>query len=185
MKMLTCSAEEIAEKRRRAMQKLQGRTGQLIANINQNSANGIPGSSWLKSKDKEVVVTAAVPRSKTYSSPSPKMKASTNKASEFLSALGSNPLIMERLQQKKHTSAAALKDAVHPYHKSNPNSGSPYAVAKSESSMKPAQKTIDFLGSTTNCQAYLISPTRFEVDVSKFHPQLINIFKSLTTKSYG
>lgn len=173
--MSTCTAEEIAKKRRYAMEKLQGRKGHLIANINQLSAGHLAETISPRS------TSTAGPTAASFYSRNLNPKGPENKASTFLSALSNNKEVMEYIQQNK-SKALTRAEAVHPYHKSTNKS---HRDGAPKDSAKPAESTKLFLGSTTNCYAYVISPNRFEVDAPNFHQQLVNVFKTLTTKNYG
>ncbi|KAI9583919.1 hypothetical protein GQX74_010254 [Glossina fuscipes] len=153
--MSNCTNEEIAEKKRIALEKLKAKkTGlaqnkipllarnfdnrQLIADINQNSAERV-GESTHHGQEK-----------------------ADNRASYFISALKSSQLMVKR-QHQQHV----VRDNAHPY-KGN----------KSRDALKEQNAV------AINCNVYMISSERFEVQPSSYHSKLIEVFKSIKSRSY-
>ncbi|KAL9927954.1 SWI/SNF-related matrix-associated actin-dependent regulator of chromatin subfamily A-like protein 1 [Glossina fuscipes fuscipes] len=153
--MSNCTNEEIAEKKRIALEKLKAKkTGlaqnktpllaknfdnrQLIADINQNSAERVGGSTHHGQEKAD------------------------NRASYFISALKSSQLVVKR-QHQQHV----VRDNAHPY-KGN----------KSRDALKEQNAV------AINCNVYMISSERFEVQPSSYHSKLIEVFKSIKSRSY-
>lgn len=75
---------------------------------------------------------------------------------------------------------------------SYPNHSSPSKILSNSNkchNVTPYSKTAvspqKFFGNTITGTIYLISDTRFEVNLSGFHAKAIEVFKSIPTRSYG
>uniref|UniRef100_A0A1A9WKM5 SWI/SNF-related matrix-associated actin-dependent regulator of chromatin subfamily A-like protein 1 n=1 Tax=Glossina brevipalpis TaxID=37001 RepID=A0A1A9WKM5_9MUSC len=164
MKMSNCTYEEIAEKKRIALEKLKAKkTGliqnkttapsrnlnnqQVIANINQTSAEIIK-----KTNSQENI---------------------ENRASFFINSLKSSELLVKR-QQQQHVH----RDAIHPYKTSSDS-----RVHCGNKTMKESKKQVGAAVSI-NCKVQMITSERFEVQPSGYHAKLIEVFKSIASKSY-
>lgn len=123
---MECTAEEIAEKRRIALERLKAR--------------------------KEAMVKAKEPL--------------TLKANDSM-ALGTSKKISTNPYQSTRTTS-------HPYANKMPAT----TAAKVERTASTPVKVI-------SCGCYMVSENRFEVNPSGFHTQLINVFKTIPSRSYG
>uniref|UniRef100_A0A1B0GGI9 SWI/SNF-related matrix-associated actin-dependent regulator of chromatin subfamily A-like protein 1 n=1 Tax=Glossina morsitans morsitans TaxID=37546 RepID=A0A1B0GGI9_GLOMM len=153
--MSICTYEEIAEKKRIALEKLKAKkTGlvqnktpvsarnfnnrQLIADINQNSAERIGGNTVHDQEN------------------------AGNRGSHFISALKSSQLLVKR-QHQQHV----VRNNAHPYYGN-----------KNRDALK------EQVAVTVSCNVYMISSERFEVQPSSYHSKLIEVFKSIKSRSY-
>ncbi|XP_013103013.1 SWI/SNF-related matrix-associated actin-dependent regulator of chromatin subfamily A-like protein 1 [Stomoxys calcitrans] len=177
--MSSCSAAEIAEKKRIALEKLRAKKANLAtANNNKQISANQPKVA--------PNIIAAAPTTNT----APRIE---NKASSFLDALkGSN--IFKQRQETQHLA----RDAAHPY-KRPASLGDVGSFNKRKSveavNDKPSgpilglgqpQKTAvasAFLNSVS-CRVTMISVARFEVQPSGYHSKLIEVFKTIPSKSY-
>ncbi|XP_061386042.1 SWI/SNF-related matrix-associated actin-dependent regulator of chromatin subfamily A-like protein 1 [Musca vetustissima] len=193
---MSCSAAEIAEKKRIALEKLKAKKAGLTSTTNNNNTNSNkpapPQTILLPSAPCKPVTAAAPVSSGAPVTAAPRIE---NKASSFLNAMkGSN--IFKQRQEQQHSA----RDAAHPYkrpsnegmgnfykrksldasnEKPNVQNGGPAnTVAQPQKSVAPV-----FLNSVS-CKVAMISAQRFEVQPSSFHNKLIEVFKSIPSKSY-
>lgn len=194
--MSTCSAAEIEEKRRIALEKLKAKKAQLKSSSNNNeikkpAAVNINSNVTINNSNNKITNTAS-------NSIQTKVAPVENKASSFLSALKSSNVFVQR-QQVHHP----VRDSVHPYKRpstqeTQKNDGNNFYTKLScdgfiEKSKGPSlgtstapQKQIApvFLNSVT-CKVEMISVQRFEVQPSGYHAKLIEVFKTIPSRSYG
>ncbi|TMW50300.1 hypothetical protein DOY81_004620 [Sarcophaga bullata] len=192
--MSTCSAAEIEEKRRIALEKLKAKKAQLKLPSNNNetnkpSATNINSNFTINSNKKVTNITS--------NSTLTKAAHMENKASSFLSALKSSSVFVQR-QQVHHT----VRDSVHPYkrpsteemQKNNGNNfykkpsydgfvEKPKGPSLGISSAPQKQIAPVFLNSVT-CKVEMISVQRFEVQPSSYHAKLIEVFKTIPSRTY-
>ena len=159
--MSTCSAAEIEEKRRIALEKLKAKKAQLNLPSNSN----------------EIKKPATINKNSNVTSNSTQTKAGhvENKASSFLSALKSSDVFVQR-QQVDHS----IRDSAHPYKRRSTKGTRSFGTSTSP------QKQIApvFLNGVT-CKVEIISVQRFEVQPSSYNAKLIEVFKTIPSRSYG
>ncbi|XP_037811206.1 SWI/SNF-related matrix-associated actin-dependent regulator of chromatin subfamily A-like protein 1 [Lucilia sericata] len=201
--MSSCTAAEIAEKKRIALEKLKAKKAQLSINSNNNLNKPAlnPGSNVSSNQQNNInnnapKLTPTPPPTNSSSQPAGRVE---NKASSFLSALKGSNVFVQR-QQQQHSA----RDAAHPYKRPS-NEGLPNKDANSfykKSSTngytdKPKGPMLNAVAATTpqkqiasifvksvTCKVAMITPARFEVQPSSFHAKLIDVFKSIPSKSY-
>ncbi|XP_075152134.1 SWI/SNF-related matrix-associated actin-dependent regulator of chromatin subfamily A-like protein 1 [Haematobia irritans] len=168
--MSSCSAAEIAEKRRIALEKLKAKKANLAKTPPQTKA---PPNTTIASSTNAPITTE-------------------NKASSFLNALkGSN--IFKQRQEPQHSA----RDAAHPYKRPSLEESKNFYKKSSNGDnnekrngpilgLCPAQKSI--IGpvgvNSVSCKVAMISVTRFEIQPSGYHSKLIEVFKTIPSKSY-
>ncbi|XP_055917964.1 SWI/SNF-related matrix-associated actin-dependent regulator of chromatin subfamily A-like protein 1 [Eupeodes corollae] len=195
--MSTCSAAEIAEKKRIALEKLKAKKNQIsnkptIVPNKQSTTTSVPA---LQTSNQ-----LAAPHSKPSSSSSspsvapsaPKIitspvqnfyKSNTeNKASDFLKAIKQSSTFANRNE---------ARNTAHPYSRPSGNSPQQSSATKGGSSVfKNAlmtdnkTKIAPVFVQSVSCTCYLISAFRFAVQPSGYHTQLIEVFKSIPSKAY-
>lgn len=151
---MSCTAAEIAEKKRIAMERLAQRRSQATASSNEQ-INGSP--------------TVVAPRSSsTFYGQSTPSKIATGPQSYETKMKGKQPYRNKNriLSQPYPSSGAKTTDST---------SSKP----ETKSGIAPVfQKSV-----TLSCE--VVSLTRFQVKVVGFHGKLIEVFKSMPTRSYG
>ncbi|KAH8341602.1 hypothetical protein KR059_011636 [Drosophila kikkawai] len=189
--MSTCSASEIAEKKRIALSKLQAKKSQLQASGNggrpaptiptgaaqqqvHSGSHGNPNQPQAKSPLNFYRSPPAAGQGKV-SRPGP--TTSDNKSSSFLNAL----------KAIKQTSARELsRSAAHPYQR--PNGGDKEVRGRPTLSLDPEKDkqrpVAPVFRNSITCNLYMISANRFAAHTSGYHEQLIAVFKNMPTKSY-
>lgn len=175
--MSSCSAAEIAEKKRIALEKLKARKANL--NASNNNKTSIPAQL--------ASVVVPPPTSTSVSATS-----TENKASSFLNALkGSN--VFKHRQEPQH----AARDAAHPYKR--PSFGDASSFYKKKTSVEVADRSsgpqfgmgqqtknvAPVFHNSVSCKVAMISAGRFEVQPSSYHNKLIEVFKTIPSKNYG
>lgn len=195
--MSTCTAAEIAEKKRIALEKLNAKKNQIPNN---------PSSATLSSKQKNNVQSFSHQNSSnnTHSKPAAPLTSnnnkiltspvqsfyksnSQNKAADFLKAIK---------QSSTFASRNEARNSSHPYSRpvsSTGNNKSPQnSLTSSTTSVFKNALTPDnnktkvapvFVQSVT-CTCYVISPFRFAIHPSGYQTQLIEVFKSIPSKAY-
>ncbi|KAH8283549.1 hypothetical protein KR018_005573 [Drosophila ironensis] len=171
--MSTCSASEIAEKKRLALAKLQAKKSQLVA----------AGKSHPTAQKQEVPNRPVVKSPENFyrsppqnNRPMAATASGDNKSSSFLNAL----------KAIKQTSARELaRGAAHPYQRNKQpeeaNRGKPTLALGPEKEAAPSGALR--LNSIT-CTLYMVSSQRFAVHSTGYHEKLIAIFKNLPSRSY-
>uniref|UniRef100_A0A1I8NRJ2 HARP domain-containing protein n=1 Tax=Stomoxys calcitrans TaxID=35570 RepID=A0A1I8NRJ2_STOCA len=167
--MYLCSAAEIVEKKRIALEKLSANTPNLVtANNNKQRIAHQP-------KVAPNIVTAA-PSTSTF----PRVE---NKA--FLNAPKGSTTIKQR-QETQHL----IRNAMHPYRR--PASVGDVRSFNNYKSFKPTNDRPSgrLLGlgqpqkPMVSCEVTLLSVTRFEVQPSGYHSKLVEVFRTIPSKSY-
>ncbi|XP_070141222.1 SWI/SNF-related matrix-associated actin-dependent regulator of chromatin subfamily A-like protein 1 isoform X2 [Drosophila kikkawai] len=169
--MSTCSASEIAEKKRIALSKLQAKKSQLQASGN----GGRPAPTIPTGAAQQQVHSGSHAGQWKVSRPGP--TTSDNKSSSFLNAL----------KAIKQTSARELsRSAAHPYQR--PNGGDKEVRGRPTLSLDPEKDkqrpVAPVFRNSITCNLYMISANRFAAHTSGYHEQLIAVFKNMPTKSY-
>lgn len=193
--MSSCSAAEIAEKKRIALEKLKAKKAQLTQ-INATTATNNINPTALNNN---------VPKPTSYSQPSTTSSQPAgrveNKASSFISALKGSNIFVQR-QQQQHPA----RDAAHPYKRPSTDgsqtSGSNNFYKKSttdnyadkpkgsvpnmsSSTAAPQKQVAPVFVKSVTCKVAMITTNRFEVQPSSYHAKLIEVFKTIPSKSYG
>ncbi|KAH8261845.1 hypothetical protein KR038_003597 [Drosophila bunnanda] len=189
--MSSCSASEIAEKKRIALSKLQAKKSQLLANANGgrpapttptgaaqqqvcNGSHGNPNQPQAKSPlNFYRSPPAAVQGKISRAGPS----TSDNKSSSFLNAL----------KAIKQTSARELsRSAAHPYQR--PNGGDKEFRSRPMLSLAPDKDkqlpVAPVFRNSITCNLYMISANRFAAHTSGYHEKLVDVFKNMPTRGY-
>ncbi|XP_020806020.1 SWI/SNF-related matrix-associated actin-dependent regulator of chromatin subfamily A-like protein 1 [Drosophila serrata] len=188
--MSTCSASEIAEKKRIALSKLQAKKSQLLANANggrpapttptssaqqqvRNGSHGNPKQPQVKSPLNFYRSPPAAGQGKiSRTGPT----TSDNKSSSFLNAL----------KAIKQTSARELcRSAAHPYQR--PNGGDKDIRSRPTLSLAPEMEqppVAPVFRNSITCNLYMTSANRFAAHTSGYHEKLVAVFKNMPTKSY-
>ncbi|EDW11434.1 SWI/SNF-related matrix-associated actin-dependent regulator of chromatin subfamily A-like protein 1 [Drosophila mojavensis] len=169
--MSVCTADEIAEKRRIALAKLQAKKNQTPA-VNSNTKPATNVNEQLGAKSASSFYNSP-PQNNTKTVNNNNNNVSQNKSSSFLNAL----------KAIKTTSARELgRVAAHPYQR--PNGGSKPTLCLSPEREQPQQQLASVFTKSISCKVYLISAQRFAVVPSGYHQQLIEVFKNIPSKSY-
>lgn len=184
--MSTCTAAEIAEKKRLALEKLK-------AKKNQTSSNNLYRAPQTTNNSANSAQPNPPPQpsaSKTITSPVQTFyKSNTeNKASDFLKAIKQSSTFAQRNE---------VRNSSHPY--SRPSGPSPQQQQQQQSSATTGSsvfknalttesnkkaKLAPVFTNSVSCTCYLVSAVRFAVCPSGFHTQMIEVFKTIPSKSY-
>lgn len=187
--MSSCTAAEIAEKKRIAIEKLKARKAQMAVNLNSNKYANKPPVGTINSKT--ITSSSSTPIAKIGNSAQVKANLE-NKASSFLSAIKGSDVFVQR-QQHQHSA----RESAHPYkrpsteetlNKNFYKNASPTAVndKRKPTGLEAQQKQLTpVFVKSVSCKVAMISPIRFEVEPSGFHAKLIDVFKSIPSRSYG
>lgn len=229
---MSCSAAEIAEKKRIALEKLKAKKASLV-NINNNNiskqspqavitapsicksvAPGITGNlipsinaTNNKNNGKAVPTNTAMPVP-SLNKPAPPLSkpagpvstvpSAENKASSFLNAMKSSNIFKQR-QELQHPA----RDAAHPYKRPTSNEVTTGDFYKKKSldggngknytqnggaqtnAAQPQKNVAPVFLNSVSCKVTMINAQRFEVQPSSFHNKLIEVFKSIPSKTYG
>ncbi|XP_055837389.1 SWI/SNF-related matrix-associated actin-dependent regulator of chromatin subfamily A-like protein 1 [Episyrphus balteatus] len=180
--MSTCSAAEIAEKKRIALEKLKAKKNQIP-----NKPTIVPPKNSVHPPQTTNSSPSASASSapKTITSPVQTFYKSNseNKASDFLKAIKQSSTFANRNEARNST---------HPYTRPNGNSNSPQqqqssagnSVFKNALTTDNKSKIAPVFVQSVSCTCYLISCYRFAVNPSGYHTQLIEVFKSIPSKAY-
>ncbi|XP_037960873.1 SWI/SNF-related matrix-associated actin-dependent regulator of chromatin subfamily A-like protein 1 [Teleopsis dalmanni] len=200
--MSSCSAEEIAEKKRIALEKLNAKKASLksATTQNKNCSNVTPPHKNTYTAPQPVkpvsIIKTISPTSKVIlpnnasinfyhnknnnnnQSEPPKNNASNNvvenKASSFLNALKQSSTFPQR---------ANARESTHPYHRKAVQSTS-HSATKGPTLSCPPTKLAPVFVKTVSCKVYVISRHTFAVQPSGFHAQLIEVFKTIPSKNF-
>lgn len=193
--MSTCSAAEIEEKRRIALEKLKAKKAQLKLPFNKNETNKSTAAINLNSN---ITINENNKIGSNACNVTNKIPERTeNKASSFLSALKGSNVFVQR-QQEHHPA----RDSAHPYKRPSTEGtnkdgnnfcrNSPYNgfVDKPKGptlgmSSAPQKQIAPLFMNSVSCKVELISVQRFEVQPSSYHAKLIEVFKTIPSRSYG
>lgn len=229
---MSCSAAEIAEKKRIALEKLKAKKASLV-NINNNNSSKQSQQALVTAPSICKPVAPGISGNKIHSSinatnrnnskadppntdmplpslnkpappftkpagPVPGVPGAENKASSFLNAMKSSNIFKQR-QELQHPA----RDAAHPYKRPTSNevttgdfykkkpldggNGKNYTQnggAQTIAALPQKNVTPVFLNSVS-CKVTMINAQRFEVQPSSFHNKLIEVFKSIPSKTYG
>lgn len=158
---MQCSAEQIKEKRRLALERLkrtkdsqtQAQASNPTATSNGTSTATSPG-------------TSTKPTSTFYGSDTQKK---ANELNEY-----------ENKMKQQHHHGQASRILSQPYPKRDPNATSSSATSNNNAPkfLKPFEKVV-------TCTCSMISPTRFQVVTCGYSEPLINVFKTIPTRSYS
>lgn len=172
---MSCTAAEIAEKRRLALSKLQAKATTSKApptNSNIKPSTGVPEQLGAKSASnffRSPPQTTDSSKSNSINS----LSQNNNKSTSFFNAL-------------KAISAASSRElgraAAHPYQR--PNGQHKPTLSVSPKKSKPTEALASVFVKSVNCRVYMISPNRFAVDASGYHEKLIEVFKKMPSKQY-
>lgn len=173
---MSCTAAEIAEKRRLALAKLQAKATTSKAtstDSNTKPSTGVPEQQGAKSASN--LFRSPPPTLQGYNSrPINTLSSNNNKNTTFLNAL-------------KAISSASSRElgraAAHPYQRPN-GPAKPTLSSHSPDKPKPTEAVASVFVKSVSCRVYMISPNRFAVDASGYHEKLIEVFKKMPSKSY-
>lgn len=164
---MSCSAEQIAEKKRLALERLKAKqTGTVPPTISPSSPQ--VSKAQLIADNKRL----ALERLKAKNNVTVKSKAlaSTNSASMFLS---SNSIYTEQSDVGK----------AKPLNQSRPK---PYDNRPTQSGSKPTNSPRESIfQKTVTCSCSLINSQRFAIKIQGFFAPLIDVFKLIPSRSYG
>lgn len=188
-KMSLCSAAEIAEKKRIASEKLRAKKAQHSIITNNNNTGGITINSNHTSYNTNVPKLTSTPTLANASSKN--VGRAENRASSFLSDLKGSNVFVQRQQQQN-----PARDAAHPYKKPSTEGATNFYKKQNTnvfvdkpkgpiSTTTPQKQLASVFVKTVTCKVAMITPLRFEVQPSSYHAQLIEVFKSIPSKSYG
>uniref|UniRef100_A0A0A1XLP0 SWI/SNF-related matrix-associated actin-dependent regulator of chromatin subfamily A-like protein 1 n=1 Tax=Zeugodacus cucurbitae TaxID=28588 RepID=A0A0A1XLP0_ZEUCU len=177
--MSVCTAAEIAEKRRIALEKLAAKKQRLAAEAKltppvqqqRTTAGAISTNSFFKQQNHtqthNPTNTTAKPQQNTSAKPS-------SAAINFLNDL-------KRSNIGKYANNA--RDAAQPYPRS-PFHNKSTAAATHTASNTNKQTLAPIFVVSVSCKVYMISNTRFVVQPSCFHGKLIDVFKTIPSRLY-
>lgn len=174
--IMSCSAAEIAEKRRLALAKLQAKT--TTVKPPSTSSNPKPPTGAQEQ-------LGAKPASNFYRSPPQNTNSFNNKATTNTYSRNDNKSssFLNALKAISSASSRELSRATaHPYQR--PNGPHKPTLGLSPEKQKPTEGLASVFVKSVNCRVYMISPNRFAVDASGYHEKLIEVFKKMPTKSY-
>ncbi|XP_030383078.1 SWI/SNF-related matrix-associated actin-dependent regulator of chromatin subfamily A-like protein 1 [Scaptodrosophila lebanonensis] len=166
---MSCTAAEIAEKKRIALAKLQARQAQLAANVKPKEPAATSGASVKLGSKQTVNFYRSPPQNgekPTVSLPN----SNSNKSTTFLNALKAI---------KGVSSREIARSSSHPYYR--PNGDHKPILGLTPEEEKPVASV--FVKSVT-CRPYMISAQRFAVHISGYHEQLIEVFKKIPSRAY-
>ncbi|XP_065357784.1 SWI/SNF-related matrix-associated actin-dependent regulator of chromatin subfamily A-like protein 1 [Calliphora vicina] len=195
--MSMCSAAEIAEKKRIASEKLRAKKAQHSINTDNNNINKtLTGVSTINSNhasyNTNVPKLTSTPTLANASS-KPAGRAE-NRASSFLSDLKGSNVFVQRQQQQN-----PARDTAHPYKRPSTEGATNFykktntngfvdkpkgPILGMSSTTTPQKQLASVFVKSVTCKVAMISPLRFEVQPSSYHVQLIEVFKSIPSKSY-
>lgn len=185
--MSTCSASEIAEKKRIALSKLQAKKSQLLASTNGGKPSPTPTGSAQQQVRSGNNASPNQPLAKSplnfYRSPPTALQKNSrtvpttsteNRSSSFLNAL-------KAIKQTSNRELSRI--AAHPYQRPNgeKNQSKPTLSLAPEKDKPPVAPV--FRNSIT-CNLYMVSAHRFAAQTSGYHEKLVAVFKNMPTKSY-
>lgn len=188
--MSTCTAEEIAEKKRIALERLKAKKNQQSfaspGTAQSNFNNKVPHSPFVTKDSKVVDSTVKLtekPASTFYQPQINSLNASpsSNKASEFIAALKQSSTITSRLEEARAAS--------HPYQKKVQNHKQSFDQNQHSRilsiNQNSAKQLAPVFSKAVSCTTHIVSPSRFAVVPSSYHEKLIDVFKQIPSKSYG
>ncbi|KAH8402934.1 hypothetical protein KR222_000474, partial [Zaprionus bogoriensis] len=172
---MSCSAAEIAEKRRLALAKLQAKTTKTASTSESiKPATGVPeqlgakpASAFFRTPPQEKSNKQQV--NNNYNN----NNNNSNKSTSFLNALKAI---------KSASTRELSRAAAHPYQR--PNGPHKPTLSLSPEKQNPAGAVAPVFVKSVTCRVYMISSHRFAVDASGYHEKLIEVFKKMPTKSY-
>lgn len=151
---MSCSAEQIAEKKRQAQEKLKQKKH------NSDNYEQQPSTS------KDSLVTSPTGPAKSF------YGGATAEKTQVLSKF-------ESKIKNQNTHAQNSRILSQPYSNRINKTSANALPSNQEKSLAPVFKRV------VTCTCVMISEERFEVIPSSFHAQLIDIFKTITTRKYG
>lgn len=166
---MSCSAEQIAEKKRLALERLKANQNRVPVQIAPQQPAAEQSKAQLIADNKRLALERLRAKQNTKSNPPPSTTA--NSASTFLS---SNTFYSAESDLGK--SKAPTQNRPKPYE--NPQTSSTQKTAQPQ----PAaifQKTI------TSASCFLLTSSRFLVSSKSFFAPLIDTFKQIPSRSYG
>lgn len=150
---MSCTAEQIAEKRRLAMEKLK----QTKASAQNNQSAG------------------PTPQSNNATSPGTNAKSfygnGRNEKANQLNQYES------KMKQQQQTPGHSNRISSQPYPRN--------ASAQYKTTNNNQQKMASIFKNVVTCTCVMISPRRFQVIHKGYHAKLIDVFKTIPTRSYG
>ncbi|XP_017484367.1 PREDICTED: SWI/SNF-related matrix-associated actin-dependent regulator of chromatin subfamily A-like protein 1 isoform X2 [Rhagoletis zephyria] len=181
--MSMCSAAEIAEKRRIALEKLAAKKQRLANSVtsgdksgnatlhqNRNAIGAIPTNTFFKQQHQ------VQQQSTTNNNQNKKTPQHSAGAINFLNDLKRNNI---------GSYARNARDQAHPYQRNTLSNSKPNVSAlHTPNNSQQQQQLAPVFVTKVSCKVYMVSNTRFAVQPSCFHAKLIDVFKSIPSKGY-
>ncbi|XP_062705938.1 SWI/SNF-related matrix-associated actin-dependent regulator of chromatin subfamily A-like protein 1 [Aedes albopictus] len=185
---MSCSAEEIAEKRRIAIERLKARKSALNNNNNSNpgpgisSAGSLPAATTTISKPCVPAVHVQQHVMQSHKQPWP---SGLHTSSSFYGNAGNNSTNFKQSVPNGTTNAAGGGKMKSVFNNARPQmqpyvKNAPPAMATGGTPGKIAP----VFGRTVACSCAMVSESRFIVQPSGFNEKLIEVFKSIPSKQY-
>ncbi|XP_067626189.1 SWI/SNF-related matrix-associated actin-dependent regulator of chromatin subfamily A-like protein 1 [Eurosta solidaginis] len=180
--MSVCSAEEIAEKRRIALEKLAVKKQRLANSLSTEIQKG-PTVHQQQGTGTGAISTSSFFNKQQSYMPSSTSEASTvNAQKKPMPSAAAISFLNDLKRSNIGSYARSARESTHPYQRNEYNKqNATGAASKPQNAQQPPAPVFVI---KVNCRLYMITKTRFVVQPSCYHAKLIDVFKRIPSKYY-